>query len=154
MGATQGKRRTLKGTKSASVQVGDIDKGRVAERWGCGICLGVLHKPLTLVRCLLSFCARCYSYWMRQRQMCPDCRAPCGKVGRSHTLHNVVAAFVEAHPEFLREQEEIERLDGKGRLSEVSTHCIYRSSPTKLCRSSSCVRVVLRASASPIARPP
>jgi hypothetical protein len=28
-------------------------------------------------------------------------------VGRSHTLHNVVAAFVEAHPEFLREQEEI-----------------------------------------------
>ena len=36
-------------------------------------------------------------------------------------MHNVVAAFVEAHPEFLREQEEIERLDGKDKLSEALT---------------------------------
>jgi hypothetical protein len=43
-------------------------------------------------------------------------------VGHSHTLHNVVAAFVETHPELLWEQEEIERLDGKDRLSEALTH--------------------------------
>ena len=41
------------------------------------------------------------------------------KVGLSHALFNVVSAFVEAHPEFLREQEEIERLDGKDGLSEA-----------------------------------
>ena len=39
-----------------------------------------------------------------------------------HAAHNVVAAFVEAHPEFLREQEEIERLDGTDRLSEALMH--------------------------------
>jgi hypothetical protein len=36
-------------------------------------------------------------------------------------LHNVVAACMEAHPEFWREQEEIERLDDKDRLSEALT---------------------------------
>ena len=77
-------------------------------------------KPVKLVPCLLSFCAGCYSDWMHQQPMCPDCRAPCGQVERSHTLHNVVAAFVEAHPEFLREQE-VERLDGKDKLSEALT---------------------------------
>ena len=50
---------------------------------------------------------------MRQQETCPDCWAPSGQAGRSHTLHNVMEAFVEARPEFLREQEEIERLDGK-----------------------------------------
>ena len=119
MGATQGKRQALKGRKSGSVQVGGGDEGRVAEQLRCGICLCTLHKPVTLVPCLHSFCAGCYSDWMRQQETCPDCRAPCGQVGRSHTLHNVVAAFVEAHPEFSREQEEIERLDGKDRLSEA-----------------------------------
>ena len=118
-GATQGKRQALKGRKSGSVQVGGGDEGRVAEQLRCGICLCTLHKPVTLVPCLHSFCAGCYSDWMRQQETCPDCRAPCGQVGRSHTLHNVVAAFVEAHPEFSREQEEIERLDGKDRLSEA-----------------------------------
>jgi E3 ubiquitin-protein ligase CHFR len=122
MGATQGKRQLLKGTKSASVQVGNGDEGRVAEQLRCGICLCMLHKPVTLMPCLHSFCAGCCSDWMRQQQTCPDCRAPCGQVGRSHTLHNVVAAFVEAHPEFLREQEEIERLDGTDRLSEALMH--------------------------------
>jgi hypothetical protein len=34
-------------------------------------------------------------------------------------LHNVVAAVVEAHLEFLLEQEEIGRLDDKDRLSEA-----------------------------------
>jgi hypothetical protein len=56
---------------------------------------------------------------MHQQEMFPDYRAPCGQVGWNHMLHNVVAAFVEAHPKYLREQEEIERLDGKDRLSEA-----------------------------------
>jgi hypothetical protein len=39
------------------------------------------------------------------------------------TLDNVVSAFVEANSEFLREQEEIERLrlDDRDRLSEAFT---------------------------------
>jgi hypothetical protein len=81
MGATQGKRQALKGTKSASVQVGSRVEGRVAEQLRCGICLCTLHKPVTLVPCLHNFCAGCYSDWMRQKQTCPDCRAPCGQVG-------------------------------------------------------------------------
>jgi hypothetical protein len=121
MGETQGKRQTLKGAKSASVQVGDGDEDWVAEQLRCGICLCTLHKPVTLAPCLHSFCTGRYSDWMRQQQAYPDCRAPCDQMGRSHTLHNVVTAFVVAHPEFLREQEEIERLDGKDRLSEALT---------------------------------
>jgi hypothetical protein len=104
------------------VQVGGGDEGQVAEQLRCGICLCTLHKLVMLVPCLHNVCAGCYSDWMRQQQTCPDCRAPCGQVGRSNTLHNVVTAFVEAHPEFLREQEEIERLDGKDRLSEAVAH--------------------------------
>jgi hypothetical protein len=101
------------------VKVGDGNEGRVAEQLRRDICLCTLHKPVTLVPCLHSFCAGCYSDWMCKQQTCPDCRAPCGQMGRSHRVHNVVAALVEAHPEFLREQEEIERLDGKDRLSEA-----------------------------------
>ena len=56
IGATQRKRQTLKGTRSASVQVGDGDEGRVAEQLRCGICLYTLHRPVTLVPCLHSFC--------------------------------------------------------------------------------------------------
>ena len=48
MGATQGKKQALKGTKSASVQVGDRDEGRVAEQLRCGICRCMLHKRVTL----------------------------------------------------------------------------------------------------------
>jgi hypothetical protein len=59
MGATQGKRQALKGRKSASVQVGDGGQGRSAEQLRCGICLCTLHKPVTLVPCLHSFCAGC-----------------------------------------------------------------------------------------------
>jgi hypothetical protein len=101
------------------VQVGDRDEGRVAEQLSCGICLCTLHKPVTLVPYLRSFCAGCYNDWMRQQHTYPDWRALCGQMWWRHTLHNVVAAFVEAHPKSLREQEEIERLDGKGRLSEA-----------------------------------
>ena len=68
---------------------------------------------MTLVTCLQSFCAGCLSDWMRQQQTCRDRRTPLDKMGRSHTLFNVVAAFVEARPQFSREQEEIERLDAK-----------------------------------------
>jgi hypothetical protein len=121
MGATQRKRQALKGRKMASVHVGDGDEGQEAEHWNCEICLCTPHKPVTLVPCLHSFCAGCYSDWMRQQQTCPDCRAPCGQVGRSRTLHNVVAAFVEAHPEIVRKQGDIERLDGKDQLSEALT---------------------------------
>jgi hypothetical protein len=42
MGATQGKWQLLKGTKRASVQIGDGDEGRVAEQLRCGICLCTL----------------------------------------------------------------------------------------------------------------
>jgi hypothetical protein len=75
-----------------SVAVQASNEARVAEKLRCGICLCMLHKPVTLVPYLHSFCAGCYSCWMRQQHTCPDCRGPVALVGRSHTLSNVVAA--------------------------------------------------------------
>jgi hypothetical protein len=42
-----------------------------------------------------------------------------GSCGQGGAEFNVESAFVEVHPDFLREQEEIDRLDDKDRLSEA-----------------------------------
>lgn len=44
------------------------------EHLTCGICQSLLHKCVSLVPCMHSFCACCIGEWGMRSRQCPQCR--------------------------------------------------------------------------------
>mmetsp|Transcript_2466 Transcript_2466/g.9281 ORF Transcript_2466/g.9281 Transcript_2466/m.9281 type:complete len:638 (-) Transcript_2466:5059-6972(-) len=94
------------------------DDDAFAEELTCGICSEILYKPISVLPCLHSFCAPCYSQWMDESDNCPHCRKEVELVRRNHILSNLVDKYLQSHQEKKRSDEELKELDEKNTLTD------------------------------------
>eukprot|EP00730_Choanoeca_flexa_P005643 TRINITY_DN11991_c1_g1_i1.p1 TRINITY_DN11991_c1_g1~~TRINITY_DN11991_c1_g1_i1.p1 ORF type:complete len:692 (+),score=144.81 TRINITY_DN11991_c1_g1_i1:255-2330(+) len=77
----------------------------------CAICREILHDAVSLLPCLHTFCAGCFSQWHERDATCPDCRVKVTKVQRNHTIRNLAEAYLRKHPDKKRPDDELADLD-------------------------------------------
>ena len=58
------------------------DNDDTAAELTCPICREILHDAISVLPCLHTFCAGCYSQWHDREATCPDCRGAATKVQR------------------------------------------------------------------------
>ncbi|KAJ3247614.1 hypothetical protein HDU78_003727 [Chytriomyces hyalinus] len=89
------------------------------ENLTCAICRGILHKAVSAVPCMHSFCSGCISKWTNQHSDCPVCRKTVSQVARNHQLNSVVDAFLKSHPSFSRTRSELRELDAEREIGSA-----------------------------------
>jgi E3 ubiquitin-protein ligase CHFR len=84
----------------------------------CGICQEILHQCISLQPCMHSFCASCYSTWMERSRNCPHCRGKVHRLSKNHIVNNLVDAYLKAHPEKKRSDDELREMDARNKITE------------------------------------
>ena len=56
--------------------------------------------------CLHNFCGCCFTEWMKDHDICPNCRNDVEYVRRNPTVENVVDKYLQEHPEKKRPDDE------------------------------------------------
>jgi len=80
---------------------------------GCTICQEIMHNVVSLQPCMHSFCAGCYSDWMKRSNDCPTCRAKVKRASKNHLVNNLIEAYLKQHPDKKRTAEDLAELDAK-----------------------------------------
>ena len=88
------------------------------ENMMCCICQDILHDCISVQPCMHCFCGGCYSGWMKQSKLCPQCRKSVQHVAKNHTVNNLVNAYLKMHPDKRREKEDLDELDKKNVIRE------------------------------------
>ncbi|QRV82205.1 Zinc finger, C3HC4 type (RING finger) protein [Ceratobasidium sp. AG-Ba] len=98
---------SLKRTRSESLpaetqeQVGDesqISTFSIDEEISCGICLGVLESPYTVIPCLHTFDKDCLAGWWKQNNTCPLCKVQATSGRHSFQLQAIVNHYDNKRP--------------------------------------------------------
>lgn len=79
----------------------------------CSICLDLCHKAASVHPCNHKFCYACILEWNARQGTCPQCRQKTVGVSRDKVFDQVIAAYLEAHPESRRDPEDLAELDAK-----------------------------------------
>lgn len=83
----------------------------------CIICQEIMHDCISLQPCMHTFCAGCYSDWMKRSPECPSCRMTVDRINRNHIVNNLIEAYLKEHPDKKRSEEDIKELDAKNQIS-------------------------------------
>lgn len=108
-------------TKHAAAAASNLSKQQqddMEENMTCCICQDILHDCVSVQPCMHCFCGGCYSGWMKQSKLCPQCRKSVQHVAKNHTVNNLVNAYLKMHPEKRRDKEDLEELDKKNVISK------------------------------------
>lgn len=100
-------------TKSANVK-----PDKMEETLTCIICQELLHDCVSLQPCMHTFCAACYSGWMERSSLCPTCRCPVERICKNHILNNLVEAYLIQHPDKCRNEEDIQSMDARNKITQ------------------------------------
>ncbi|RUS30164.1 hypothetical protein BC938DRAFT_479778, partial [Jimgerdemannia flammicorona] len=84
----------------------------------CGICHEILYKAVSLLPCLHTFCAACYSDWLVVSDKCPSCRDKAQAVRVNHLLNNVVDVYLKQYPKMDRTEEDKKECDERNKISK------------------------------------
>ncbi|RMZ82135.1 hypothetical protein DV737_g2185, partial [Chaetothyriales sp. CBS 132003] len=91
----------------------------------CFICTEVLHRPLTLINCLHTFCGSCLKEWFSHQHQkacrshhppaqpytCPTCRDSVKDARRNALINTLLESFLMANPSKNRTEEERLEMD-------------------------------------------
>ncbi|RMZ83250.1 hypothetical protein DV738_g1212, partial [Chaetothyriales sp. CBS 135597] len=91
----------------------------------CFICTEVLHRPLTLIDCLHTFCGSCLKEWFSHQHQkasrshhppsqpytCPTCRDTVKDARRNAMINTLLESFLMANPSKNRTEEEKQEMD-------------------------------------------
>ena len=58
----------------------------IAEHLNCGVCLEIMHHPVSLIPCFHNFCGGCYSEWLKGNKDCPMCRVNVKQISRNLSI--------------------------------------------------------------------
>lgn len=83
----------------------------------CIICQEIMHDCISLQPCMHTFCAGCYSDWMKRSPECPSCRMTVDRINKNHIVNNLIEAYLKEHPDKKRSEEDIKELDAKNQIS-------------------------------------
>ncbi|XP_032239142.2 E3 ubiquitin-protein ligase CHFR isoform X2 [Nematostella vectensis] len=105
-------------TPSMSAEVPKLrSQDSLAETLLCNICQDIFHDCISLQPCMHSFCASCYSQWMEHSRDCPSCRNTVSRINKNHIVNNLVEAYLRAHPDKCRSDEEIKEMDARNKIT-------------------------------------
>ncbi|KAG9098047.1 hypothetical protein FS749_004817 [Ceratobasidium sp. UAMH 11750] len=103
----EGTPNSLKRTRSGSLpvesgdQIGDesqISTFSIDDEISCGICLGVLESPYTVIPCLHTFDRDCLAGWWKQNNTCPLCKIRATSGRHSFQLQAIVNHYDNKRP--------------------------------------------------------
>ena len=114
-GETSNKRSNATSTSSTAAPPPQDD---MEENMICCICQDILHDCVSVQPCMHCFCGGCYSGWMKQSKLCPQCRNSVQHVAKNHTVNNLVNAYLKMHPEKGRDKEDLDELDKKNAIKD------------------------------------
>ncbi|XP_056004862.1 E3 ubiquitin-protein ligase CHFR-like isoform X2 [Ostrea edulis] len=106
-----------KGIKGDKVPAAEPKKDEIEEALVCIICQEIMHDCVSLQPCMHTFCAGCYSDWMKRSPECPSCRMGVDRINKNHIVNNLIEAYLKEHPGKKRPEEEIKELDAKNKIS-------------------------------------
>ncbi|XP_062619679.1 E3 ubiquitin-protein ligase CHFR-like [Saccostrea cucullata] len=92
-------------------------KDEIEEALVCIICQEIMHDCVSLQPCMHTFCAGCYSGWMKRSSECPSCRLKVDRINKNHIVNNLIEAYLKEHPEKKRSEEDIKELEAKNTIS-------------------------------------
>lgn len=52
----------------------------------------------SLQPCMHTFCAGCFSRWLKTSKECPACRKTATSVAQNHILRNLIEIYLKSHP--------------------------------------------------------
>eukprot|EP00161_Ancyromonas_sigmoides_P022964 TRINITY_DN70_c0_g1_i2.p1 TRINITY_DN70_c0_g1~~TRINITY_DN70_c0_g1_i2.p1 ORF type:complete len:721 (-),score=332.61 TRINITY_DN70_c0_g1_i2:89-2251(-) len=90
------------------------------ENMTCPICDDLLYQCVSILPCMHSYCAACWSDWAKRSNSCPSCRVTATEVRRNHQLNNLVTEYIKAHPGKKRSDEEIKEMDARNTITAES----------------------------------
>ncbi|KAL3856726.1 hypothetical protein ACJMK2_011449 [Sinanodonta woodiana] len=99
-------------------------KDNMEENLLCTICQEIMHDCVSLQPCLHTFCAGCYSDWMKRSRNCPSCRKRVKRIHKNHIINNLIEAYLSERPEKKRPEEDLKQLDQK---NEITNDMLYPS---------------------------
>nr|XP_022339652.1 E3 ubiquitin-protein ligase CHFR-like isoform X1 [Crassostrea virginica] len=107
------------GTAPSGRGVGGEEEGmdQMEEVLVCTICQEIMHDCVSLQPCMHTFCAGCYSDWMKRSQECPSCRMSVDRISKNHIVNNLIEAYLKEHPGKKRSEEDIKDLDARNKIS-------------------------------------
>ncbi|KAJ3427376.1 ubiquitin ligase protein chfr [Anaeramoeba flamelloides] len=95
---------------------GSSDK--LEENLMCSICHEIQHNPIACVPCMHSFCGGCITQWSDRSSDCPLCKTKIDSYHRNFGLKNILAVYLENHPDKKRDPEDIQELDENDTILE------------------------------------
>ncbi|XP_067934717.1 E3 ubiquitin-protein ligase CHFR-like isoform X2 [Watersipora subatra] len=84
----------------------------------CCICQELLYDCVSLQPCMHTFCAGCFSQWMRTSKACPTCRKKATSVAQNHILRNLIEIYLKSNPNKQRPRDELDVLDENNTIKQ------------------------------------
>lgn len=102
--------------KTKKPEIHEVDE--LEETLMCSICQELLYNCISLQPCMHSYCAGCYSDWMKKSNECPTCRMKVNRINKNHIVNNLIEAYLKEHPEKKRPEEDLKELDAKNKITK------------------------------------
>eukprot|EP00124_Ichthyophonus_hoferi_P003781 Ihof_evm2s352 gene=Ihof_evmTU2s352 len=108
----------------------------MATHISCGICFNIMYDCVSLLPCLHTYCAGCYSDWRIVSHDCPTCKQYVTAVKKNHMLQNVIDLYLKEHPEQELSNDEKKAMDVRNTVTrlELMNHITPRSPVNQLDR--------------------
>ena len=114
-----------------SIEVSKHFKQGLKEELTCPICLGILHRCVTLDPCQHNYCSSCLLNHIKTSVKCPVCRKEAKAVRKNVTLQSVIDVVLKNSPEMSRQKEtkeyELMELHGNIIIKEGTTFIVFET---------------------------
>lgn len=83
------------------------------DHFECGICYLIMHKAVSVMPCMHTFCGGCLSDWFKKQKDCPVCRVKATEVKKNQLVNNFIDSYLTIHPQLKREELDIKAQEEK-----------------------------------------